>query len=50
VRVKVYLTEVRSGDTDWIKVAQDRVKWRAFMNTVINFHVINEKKLSPPAE
>jgi hypothetical protein len=25
---------------DWINMAQDRDKWRAVVNTVMNFHVL----------
>jgi hypothetical protein len=27
----------------WIRLAQDRVQWRAFMNTVMNLGVLQER-------
>ena len=37
--IKLDLREVGSEGTDWIDVAQDRDKWRAFVNTVMNLWV-----------
>jgi hypothetical protein len=31
--------EIGSEGVDWINVAQDRNKWQALVNTVMNFHV-----------
>jgi hypothetical protein len=31
--------EVGCGDVDWIGLAQDRNKWRALVNSVLNFRV-----------
>jgi hypothetical protein len=33
------LTEIRWGGMDWIDVAQDRNRWRALVNTVMNLWV-----------
>jgi hypothetical protein len=33
------LVEVGSGDVDWIDLAQDRDKWRALVNAVLNLRV-----------
>ena len=33
------LQEVGCWDMDWIKVAEDRDKWRALVNAVMNLHV-----------
>jgi hypothetical protein len=37
--IKMDLREIRFGDVDWIHCAQDRDRWRALVNTVINFRV-----------
>jgi hypothetical protein len=33
------LGEVRWGDVDWIGLAQDRNRWRAVVNSVLNLRV-----------
>jgi hypothetical protein len=33
------LREIGFGDADWINLAQDRDRWRAFDNTVMNLRV-----------
>jgi hypothetical protein len=37
--IKMYLLEKRLGDVDWIGLAQDREKWRALLNALMNFRV-----------
>jgi hypothetical protein len=37
--IRMNLVEVGWGDVDWIGLAQDRDRWRAFVNSVLNFRV-----------
>ena len=37
--IKMVLQEVGCGDMDWIKLAQNRDKWQALANVVMNFWV-----------
>jgi hypothetical protein len=37
--IKLDLWEIGIDKTNWIHLAQDRVRWRAFVNTVMNFQV-----------
>jgi hypothetical protein len=36
---KMVLREIGFGDVDWIHWAQDRDRWRALVNTVMNLRV-----------
>jgi hypothetical protein len=37
--IKMDLTEKGIDGANWIRLAQDRVRWRAFVNTVMNLRV-----------
>jgi hypothetical protein len=37
--IKMDLGEIRIDGANWIRLAQDRVRWRAFVNTVMNLRV-----------
>jgi hypothetical protein len=45
--IRIDLVEVGWSDMDWIGLAQDRDKWRALVNSVLNLRVpYNAGKLS----
>jgi hypothetical protein len=37
--IKIDLGEIGFGDVDWTHLAQDRDRWRALVNTVMNLRV-----------
>jgi hypothetical protein len=37
--IKMDLREIGIDGANWIRLAQDRVQWRAFVNTVMNLPV-----------
>jgi hypothetical protein len=37
--IKMDLGEIGIDGTNWIRLAEDRVQWRAFVNTVMNLWV-----------
>jgi hypothetical protein len=38
--IRVDLREIGWGSIDWIQLAQDRDRWRALVNTVMNLQVL----------
>jgi hypothetical protein len=38
--IRMDLREIGWGSVDWIQLAQDRNRWRAFVNTVMNNRVM----------
>jgi hypothetical protein len=37
--IKMDLKEIGIDGANWIRLAQDRVRWRAFVNTVMNLRI-----------
>jgi hypothetical protein len=38
--IRMDLKEIGWGSVDWIQLAQDRERWRAVVNTVMNLRVL----------
>jgi hypothetical protein len=38
--IRMDLREIAWGSVDWIQLAQDRDRWRAIVNTVMNLRVL----------
>jgi hypothetical protein len=38
--IRIYLREIGWGVVDWIRVAQDRDRWRAVVSAVVNLWVL----------
>jgi hypothetical protein len=38
--IKLYLREKEIDGANWIRLAQDRFQWRAFVSTVMNLRVL----------
>jgi hypothetical protein len=38
--IRMYLREIGWRSVDWIQLAQDRDRWRAVVNTVMNLRVL----------
>ena len=44
--IKMNLQEVGGGCGDWMELARDRDRWRALVNTVMNFRVPKMRGIS----
>jgi hypothetical protein len=43
--IRMDLREIGWGSVDWIQLAQDRDRWRALVNTVMNLRVMAPRSL-----
>jgi hypothetical protein len=41
--IKMDLEEIGWRDVEWIRLAQDRDRWRAFVNAVMNLRVLGPR-------
>jgi hypothetical protein len=48
--IKLDVREIGIDGVNWIRLAQDRVQWRAFVNTVMNLRVLQRKDTFLQAE
>jgi hypothetical protein len=39
-RIRMDVMEIGLGDVDWIRLAQDRDRWRAVVSAVMNFRFL----------
>jgi hypothetical protein len=39
-RIRIDLREIGLGDVDWIRLSQDRDRWRAVVSAVMNLRVL----------
>jgi hypothetical protein len=48
--IRMDLREIGLGDVDWIRLAQDRDRWRAVVSAVMNLRVLAPRELisTPP--
>jgi hypothetical protein len=44
-KIKLDLRETGIYGASWIQLAQDRVQWRAFVNTMMNLRVLERKQV-----
>jgi hypothetical protein len=44
--IRMDLREIGSGSLEWIQLAQDRDRWRALVNTVMNLRVLAPRNYS----
>jgi hypothetical protein len=42
-RIRMDLREIGWGSVDWIQLAQDRDRWRAVVNAVMNLRVLSPR-------
>jgi hypothetical protein len=43
--IRMDLREIGSEDVEWVQLAQDRDRWRAIVNAVINLWVLAPRSL-----
>jgi hypothetical protein len=41
--IRMHLREIGLGDVDWIRLAQDRDRWRAVVSAVMNLRVLSPR-------
>jgi hypothetical protein len=42
--IRMDLRKISWGSVEWIQLAQDRDRWRAFVNTVMNLRVLAPRR------